>query len=158
MLPAAVIAGLKFAAPIAINAGANYMTSRSLQGDAEKARKRAEEEQQMVNAVAAFRGGAAPQTVTPQTEISGRTRGYNLLRQLAPLIGKGIQKINFGGGSDSGGNMGIQNTADVSQFTVNPTPELVQSIMGRSRNISPSRGIMDYDVDTRSYKPNIRNY
>lgn len=157
-LPAAVIAGLKFAAPIAINAGANYLSSKSAQSDADKARRRAEEENKMLNAVAAFRGGGAPQTVTPQTEVSGATRGYNLLQKLAPLIGKGIQNLNFGGGGDSGGNMGIQNTADVSQFTVNPDSELVQSIMGRSRNISPSRGIMDYDVDTRSYKPNIRNY
>ena len=130
-LPAGVIAGLKWAAPIAIGAGTNYLTSRSLQGDAEKARRRAEEEQQMLNAVAAFRGGGAPQTVAPQTEISGRTRGFNLLRQLAPLIGKGIQNLNFGGGGSSGGNMGLQSD----QFSVTPDPNLVQNIMRRSTNI-----------------------
>jgi hypothetical protein len=129
-LPAGVIAGLKFAAPIAIGAGTNYLTSRSLQGDAEKARRRAEEEQQMLNAVAAFRGGGAP-TVAPQTEISGRTRGFNLLRQLAPLIGKGIQNLNFGGGGNSGGDIGLQS----SQFNVTPDPNLVQNIMRRSTNI-----------------------
>jgi hypothetical protein len=73
--------------------GLNYAAGKSAQSDAEKARKKQEEEQAMLNAIAAFRGGPAGQA-QGGGRLSGKTQGLSILAELAPLLGK----IKFGGG------------------------------------------------------------
>jgi hypothetical protein len=73
--------------------GLNYAAGKSAQSDAEKARKKQEEEQAMLNAIAAFRGGPAGQA-QGGGQLSGKTQGLSILAELAPLLGK----IKFGGG------------------------------------------------------------
>jgi hypothetical protein len=73
--------------------GLNYAADKSAQSDAEKARKKQEEEQAMLNAIAAFRGGPAGQA-QGGGQLSGKTQGLSILAQLAPLLGQ----IKFGGG------------------------------------------------------------
>lgn len=82
---------LPLAAMLAINTGANLLAGQSAQSDAEKARRKAEEEQNMLNAIAAFRG-QAPQQAQASMSPSGRTQGLSILAQLAPLLGR----MNFG--------------------------------------------------------------
>ena len=85
-LPPALITGLKYAGPIIAQAGLNYFTQSSAQRDAERRQKQQEDEQRMLNAIAAFRRAAPQQAVSPRMQYSGRTQGLNLLRQLAPLL------------------------------------------------------------------------
>ena len=67
-----------------VGQGLNYLAGRSAQSDMDKARKRQEEEQAMLDAIASFRRtppGQARVAATP----SGATRGLSILAQLAPL-------------------------------------------------------------------------
>ena len=73
--------------------GLGHLANRSAQDDAEKARKKQEEEQAMLNAIAAFRGGPAGQA-QGGGRLSGKTQGLSILAQLAPLLGQ----VKFGGG------------------------------------------------------------
>lgn len=85
---------LPLAALLAAQVGTGYLANQSAQGDAEKARKKQEEEQAMLNAIAAFRGGPAGQA-QGGGRLSGKTQGLSILAQLAPLLGQ----IKFGGGA-----------------------------------------------------------
>ena len=74
--------------------GLQYAAGKSAEGDAEKARKKQEQEQAMMNAIAAFRGGQAGQA-QGGGQLSGKTQLLSSLGQLAPLLGM------LGGGSKS---------------------------------------------------------
>jgi len=84
---------LPLAALLAAQVGTGLLANQSAQGDAEKARKKQEEEQAMLNAIAAFRGGPAGQA-QGGGRLSGKTQGLSILAQLAPLLGQ----MKFGGG------------------------------------------------------------
>jgi hypothetical protein len=75
--------------------GLQYAAGNSAQDDAEKARKKQEQEQAMMNAIAAFRGGQAGQA-QGGGQLSGKTQLLSSLGQLAPLLG-----MLGGGGSKS---------------------------------------------------------
>ena len=84
---------LPLAALLAAGVGTGLLANQSAQSDAEKARKKQEEEQAMLNAIAAFRGGPAGQA-QGGGKLSGKTQGLSILAQLAPLLGQ----VKFGGG------------------------------------------------------------
>ena len=79
-----------------VGQGVNYLANRSAQKDMDKARRRQEEEQSILDAIAAFRGTTPSQARVAATP-SGTTRGLSILAQLAPLATQyGINR--FGGG------------------------------------------------------------
>jgi hypothetical protein len=79
-----------------VGQGVNYLASRSAEKDMDEARKRQEEEQAMMNAIAAFRGTNPSQARVAATP-SGTTRGLSILAQLAPLA------VQYGAGRFGGG-------------------------------------------------------
>tara|TARA_R100001230_G_scaffold25304_1_gene19624 strand:+ start:2496 stop:2855 length:360 start_codon:yes stop_codon:yes gene_type:complete len=80
-----------------VGQGINYLANRSAQKDMDKASKRQEEEQSILDAIAAFRGTSPSQARVAATP-SGTTRGLSILAQLAPLATQyGINR--FGGSS-----------------------------------------------------------
>ena len=66
--------------------GLQYAAGKSAEGDAEKARKKQEQEQAMMNAIAAFTGGQAGQA-QGGGQLSSKTQLLSSLGQLAPLLG-----------------------------------------------------------------------
>ena len=90
-----------------VGQGVNYLANRSAQKDMDKASKRQEEEQSILDAIAAFRGTSPNQARVAATP-SGTTRGLSILAQLAPLATQyGINR--FGGGSTNTTNAQASN-------------------------------------------------
>ena len=79
-----------------VGQGINYLAGRSAEKDMDKARKRQEEEQAMMDAIAAFRRTNPSQARVAATP-SGTTRGLSILAQLAPLA------VQYGAGRFGGG-------------------------------------------------------
>jgi hypothetical protein len=86
-----------------VGQGINYLAGRSAEKDMDKARKRQEEEQAMLDAIASFRRTSPGQARVAATP-SGATRGLSILAQLAPLA------VQYGAGRFGGGPPKTPNT------------------------------------------------
>ncbi len=101
--------------------GINYLAGRSAEKDMDKARKRQEEEQALLNAIASFRRTSPDQARVAATP-SGTTRGLSMLAQLAPLA------VQYGAGRFGGGPPNTPNTPNAQTLSA-PQRNLRSSFM-----------------------------
>jgi len=93
-----------------VGQGINYLAGRSAEKDMDKARKRQEEEQAMLDAIASLRRTAPSQARVAATP-SGATRGLSILAQLAPLA------VQYGAGRFGGGPPKTPNTPNAQMLS-----------------------------------------